>query len=308
MYCKPNVIDNFKNGCAVALGNFDGVHLGHQEIIKNCLINAQLLNITPIALSFRPHPAFILSPNNNHKLIIEYDDKIQLIRSMGISEIVELDFTQKFSEISSEEFIKHFLIDKFNTKYLCTGENFFYGFQKRGNINTLMRESILYGFRFQAINHVHMNYQSISSSLIRRLISRGSIETANRMLGRNYKICGLINKGRQIAATTLGFPTANMQWNDNLVKPYPGVYLSRVKIDEIYRTGITNIGYKPTVTSDGNFMTETYLLDFNQDLYNRYLEVEILSFLRPERKFSSILNLKNQIELDVRNAKNTIVM
>ena len=294
---------SFVNGSAVALGNFDGVHLGHQEIIKNCLTAAKKLGVPSILLSFRPHPATILVPASDYKLIVQYNDKIQYIKSLGIDHVIELDFTPEFSKLTAEEFVQSVLIKQLNIKYLCTGNNFFYGHNRKGDVKKLMQESKQYNFEYQAINQIYMNDYAISSSLIRKMISRGSIETVNQMLGRKYKINGIVNRGKQVAANKLGFPTANMKWDQDLIKPYPGVYISRVKLGNIYKFGVTNIGYKPTVLDDGDFMVETHLLDFSDDLYDMNVAVELLAFLRPERKFDSISALKMQIENDMRSAK-----
>ena len=295
---------SFSTGSSViGLGNFDGVHLGHQEIIKNCIYFAKLLDARPIIVSFLPHPVSLIRPESYLGLIECYEDKVNKLLNLGIASVVNLRFDLTFAKLPAHEFI-NLLFKRFNPKKIITGSNFFYGHKKSGNVATLHLEASIYGFSYTPIQQVFFEGMAISSSLVRDALSKGFIEKVKKLLGdTNYSLNGTVTKGSQIASSKLEIPTANFAWPAELFQVKAGVYLSKVCVDNVFYFGLTHIGHRPSLTENNKFWVETHLFDFKGDLYGLTIKVELLSFLRPERKFTSLETLKAQIDADIRLAR-----
>ncbi|MDJ1312936.1 MAG: riboflavin biosynthesis protein RibF [Candidatus Midichloria mitochondrii] len=291
----------------VGLGNFDGVHLGHQEIVKNCVYFAKILGAKPVVVSFLPHPVSLIRPESYLGLIESYEDKVNKLLNLGIANVISLKFDQAFAKLPAHEFI-NLLFKKFNPKKIITGSNFLYGHKKSGNVSTLHLEASTYGFSYTPIQQVFFEGMAISSSLVRDALSKGFIEKVKKLLGdANYSLSGTVTKGSQIASSKLEIPTANFAWPAELFQVKAGVYLSKVYVaDNVFYFGLTHIGHRPSLTENNRVWVETHLFDFKGDLYGVTIKIELLSFLRPERKFASLETLKAQIDADIRLARHLI--
>ena len=299
-------LDKFSVCCSViGIGNFDGVHLGHQEIIKNCIYSAKLLNCQSVIISFFPHPTLLIKPTAYLGLITSYEDKIQKITNLGIEKVVNLTFDQDMANMTDHEFID-LIVKKFCPKKIITGDNFFYGSRKHGNVMKLSYAAHKLEFSYSVVQQIFYQNEPISSSLVRQALQKGFIEKTNLLLGANYTLTGKVQVGKKVASSKLGYPTANFMWPNDLFQIKFGVYFSRVFIDDKFYFGVTNIGIKPTVSQNQEVIVESHIVDFCGDLYERVIKLELLSFLRPERQFSDLWMLKTQINKDVKLAKHLI--
>jgi riboflavin kinase/FMN adenylyltransferase len=291
---------------SLTIGNFDGVHLAHQKIIEKTREIAQKNNLSSALLSFEPHPISFLNKNKNefnHNFrITNLANKIKLLKKYNLDYIIILPFNNSLSSIKANNFIEDILINKFNVKSLIIGYDFTFGKGREGNFKTL--ES--YNFDLHEINPIKIldnnNYEiTISSSLARQYLKCGEIKLLNQILGHNFAIDGIVVEGQKIAGQ-LGYKTANINHKINLIKPKFGVYKTQTFIYEEnkFYDSITNFGIKPTFdNSSSKPIFETHLLDFSKNLYHKKIRVEFLDFIRDEKKFSSIEELKNQISLDI---------
>jgi riboflavin kinase/FMN adenylyltransferase len=291
---------------ALTIGNFDGVHLAHQKIIEKTQEIARKNNLSSALLSFEPHPILFLNKNKsdfNHDFrITNLANKINLLKKYNLDYIIILPFNNKLSSIKANNFIEDILINKFNVKSLIIGYDFTFGKGREGNFKTL--ES--YNFDLHEINPIKIfdknhNEITISSSLARQYLKNGEIKSLNQILRHNFAIDGIVVEGKKIAGE-LGFKTANINHKINLIKPKFGVYKTQTFIydENKFYNSITNFGIKPTFNNSSlKPLFETHLLDFSKNLYHKKIRVEFLDFIRDEKKFSSIEELKKQIKIDI---------
>ena len=284
------------------IGNFDGLHLGHQKLFKLAKIYSKKFKIKMGVLTFDPLPVMFFNKKLfNYKIINNYQKKI-LFNKIGVSFVIIKKFDKKFSNISSTNFIKNFIAKKINPKIIFVSNNFRYGFNRTGNVKQLIsRENI---FNYKVINPSPLKKEKkiISSTLIRKLLQTGKLKSVNKLLGREWEINGIVKKGRQFGKK-LGFPTCNIDIK-NYVLAKPGVYSVRVKFkkDEKILKGIANLGYRPTFAGK-KILLEVNLFNFSGNLYNKSLNVKFCSFIRAEKKFNSQQSLINQIKKDLKQAK-----
>ncbi len=288
-------------GAAIALGNFDGVHVGHQEILRACIRYAKEHGLKSAAMIFDPHPSAFFK-GSDFKPLMMLEQKIMRLKGLGIDFIIINNFDSDFSKISAQDFIGDILVKKLGLKYLTTGYNFHFGHKRLGDVNLLSNEAKKFGFHYQKIDQVTLDYMSVSSSKIRELLSQGRVSTASAMLGTNVRISGKVTTGQKMAGNVLGTPTANIALNTDICLPLFGVYVVRAHVDGSSYYGIANVGIKPTFDNKTPLL-EVHIFDFNSDLYGKELDVELLVFMRPERKFATIEDLKWQINFDAKSAK-----
>lgn len=270
-----------------ALGVFDGVHLGHQKILEEVIKLASKEKAKSIVITFETHPKKIISPDSSPSLLTTTEEKIKLIKKFKIDKVIVINFTESFSKITPEDFIKRFLVEKFKINFVVVGKNYFFGRNKKGDINLLKNFASKYGFIVKAIGYIKLNGITISSSKIRKALENGDIESANKMLGRNYEIEGIVTKGENIGRT-IGFPTANIKPFHEAI-PGSGVYAVRIKVEsKIYR-GMCNIGFKGI---------EAHIFDFKKNIYCRRIRIEFLKKIRNEKNFSNKDELLTQIKKD----------
>lgn len=277
------------NPTAVTIGIFDGVHKGHQVILKRLIKEAKKLHLKSVAITFHPHPVKVLNPDATIPLLMSLEHRIRLIKEMGVDQCFIERFTKRFSRLNPEDFIKKVLIDKLNLKVLVTGENFLFGFKEKGNIGLLKRLSRLYNFKLCSMKPVKMNGEFISSTRIRRAIEKGDLVFASRMLGRPVTILGTVVKGSSVGRG-IGFPTANIDPHHEAIPP-SGVYSVEVRIDEDLYHGILNISRRSVI--------EVHILKFSGNIYGRSIEVIFKKRIRDEKGFKSLKDLQNQIKLDI---------
>jgi len=288
-------------GTAVALGDFDGVHTAHKKLIKTCAGLAKENDLLSVVLLFDNHPQKVLR-NEDIKEITPFDKKVSIIESLGVDAIVYIKTDKKILSIDPDSFICDVLLGKLRAKYLIAGYNYHFGKNATGNVKMLKEYSQKLGFSVKIIDEIKKDEEIVSSTHIRNLISDGKIKLANEFLGHIFSISGIIEEGKKIGRT-LGFPTINIYPKDNQITPKRGVYLTKTKIgDEIYNS-ITNVGINPTFGGE-NIRLETHIFDLDKDLYNVPCEVFFLDHIRDEIKFKNKDELKAQIEIDTKKAKN----
>lgn len=286
----------------VTIGTFDGVHIGHQKILKQITKNAQALQCESLVLTFFPHPRMVLQKDTDMKQLNSVNEKLQLLEDLGIDNIVIHPFDKDFSRLTAEEFVKQVLVDKFKIKKIIIGYDHRFGRNRTANIDDLKTYGGLFGFEVEQISAEEINEVSVSSSKIRNALIDGNLDVAATYLGYNYSITGIVSKGKQLGRT-LGFPTANISIKDeNKLIPTNGVYVVKsILSDEVFY-GMMNIGIRPTV--DGTMRTvEIHFFDFNKDIYGQEITISFLKRMRDEQKFESLDALKEQLKIDQNNAK-----
>jgi len=290
-------------GCAVTIGNFDGVHLGHHHLIKNICQQADARKLRACAVSFEPLPVeYFLGSDKSPPRIASIRDKISILNATGIDQLLLMCFNKNLAETTADDFIKQVLIDHLDTKYLMIGDDFEFGKNRSGNIATLKAASQQYGVELHQADTLERSGERVSSSQIRKLLTDGDITTATELLGRHYAIEGKVTYGAQLGRT-IGYPTANIALKKHN-PPLRGVFAVEVTGLRHGGTqpGIANIGVKPTVHGV-QLSLEVHMLDFKADLYGKRLQVVFLHKLRDEQKFSGLEELKAAIATDEQNAR-----
>ena len=295
-----NEIDNSPK--CVSLGNFDGIHIGHQKLMKTNITLSNKENLTPAVLLFKENSKMILSDETDY--IANLDDKIEFLSDMGIDTFCLIDFTDAFRSLSPEEFISKILVDKLNAKAVVVGIDYKFGKYAAGNVDTLKSLEEKYAYKTHVVDFEVDGDYKISSRTIREDIRKGKINLANKYLGRPYKIKGKVIHGYK-RGRKLNFPTANLATDFSYVIPIDGVYLTRVTIDDDKYFALTNIGKNPTFENQERRI-ETYILDFNKDIYGREISIEFLEFFRGDFKFNSVDELIEQMEMDKKLAYEVI--
>ena len=288
---------NCKKSTIITIGTFDGVHLGHQKILKKLNIEAENNGLESSVLTFFPHPRTVLNPNFSLKLINTIEERISLFKKSKIDNLIVHPFTKEFSELDSEDYVKNILVDQLKAKIVLIGYDHKFGKNRTADINNLKEYGIKYNFEVIEIKAEEINDIAISSTKIRNSIEEGDIQLSNSYLGYEFSFFGKVVKGNSIGKT-LGFPTANIKIGTDLkLIPKNGVYLISTIINQKIIFGMMNIGIKPT-TNKNTKSIEVNLFDFNQDLYDKNITIYIRQFLREEIKFDSLNELKLQIEKD----------
>ncbi|MFH1152223.1 MAG: bifunctional riboflavin kinase/FAD synthetase [Pseudomonadota bacterium] len=287
----------------VTIGNFDGVHKGHQVLFRQVMDKARAMDGTSVVMTFEPHPLRVLN-KNGPPLITRRDQKIELISGSGVDVVLCIPFTREFSEITARDFIEKILLEKIGMKAVVVGPDYSFGKNREGNIDLLRSLGAEKGFEViipDWINDTTDDADRISSTRIRDLVMEGRVDEAPELLGRFYQIRGKVVKGRERGGSQLGFPTANIKLHDELC-PKMGVYAVQVETVAGNFQGVANIGYSPTF-DDHIFTIEVHILDFNANIYNTRIRINLIKRLRDEQKFSSIGQLSEQIRKDISKAR-----
>ncbi len=288
---------------ALTIGNFDGVHLGHQKIISEVKKIAKENGLSSAILTFEPHPISFFKPEKSVNFrITSLAQKLQLFQESEVEYLIVLPFDKKLSEISAYDFTHEILVKSLNMKHLVIGYDFTFGKDRQGNFDFLEQQSKSLGFKLNKISAIGNQEQNYSSTLIRNLISEGNVSKANKILGRNFIVSGTVKEGKKLASN-LGFPTANLSIKNHLIKPKFGVYKSSTFIPHLNQkfSSITNFGVKPTINGNSSPLFETHILNFSDKIYGKKIIVELIDFLREEKKFPSLTDLKQQIANDIKN-------
>ncbi|MEJ7711437.1 MAG: bifunctional riboflavin kinase/FAD synthetase [Pyrinomonadaceae bacterium] len=285
----------------LTLGVFDGLHLGHQLIVRTVVERARAVGGVPTVITFDPHPRAILHPASAPPLLQTFDQKIDAFSVLGIEQAIVIRFTKEFASVSAEGFLRDVVLDRLQAREVYLGRGFAFGKNREGNIDFLKEASQRLGLLAAEVPEVRLRGQRISSSKIREMLAAGRVGIARRMLGRPYGVEGRVVQGDQ-RGRTINFPTANIQ-PQNRVVPRGGVYVTAALIDGAWRQSVTNIGSRPTFQTSAEPSIETHVLNWHGDLYGDVVRVRFLFRLRDERKFGSVGELQSQIQHDASRAR-----
>ncbi|ADL51536.1 bifunctional riboflavin kinase/FAD synthetase [Clostridium cellulovorans] len=291
--------DNFhidlEDSTYITLGSFDGLHMGHQQLIKSTVSKARENNIKSMVYTFSNHPLSILAPDKEPKQLMVNEKKIEILKKLEVDIVNFAHFNEEYLKIQPVAFIE-LLVKKYNMKGIVVGYNNRFGYKNQGDVELLKAYSNEYGYEVIVIDPVKEHDTIVSSTKIRAFITEGEVEKASVLLGRPYSLEGKVVSGKHLG-NTIGFPTANIEINFKRLLPKGGVYYSNVKVENKIYKGITNIGYNPTVQGD-SLSVETHILDFNQSIYDEFIEVYFVKRIRDEKKFKSIDELVKQLKQD----------
>lgn len=293
---------NIARPTVLTLGVFDGLHLGHQAIMRQVVDRARSIGAVATALTFDPHPRAVLHPETAPPLLQTLDQRLANLEVLGIEQTLVIPFSKDFASQPADDFLSDIIHDRLHAREVYLGKGFAFGRDRGGNIGLLRSMSEKLGFVADEVDEVQLRGNRISSSAIRKLLADGRINLARRMLGRPYGVEGVIIRGNR-RGHTIGFPTANLKPHNRVIPKY-GVYATATLIDGTWRKSITNIGVRPTFENDAEPSIETFVFDFDGDLYGDVLRVRFLHRIRDERKFNGIAELKAQIERDTNRARN----
>jgi len=285
----------------LTLGVFDGLHLGHQLIMRTVVERARETGAIPTVITFDPHPRAVLHPESAPPLLQTLDQKVEGFGVLGIEQTIVIRFDKEFSQIRAEDFLRDVVKDRLHAKEVYLGRGFAFGHNREGNIELLRRVSAELGFFADEVPEVQFRNQRVSSSKVRKLLLEGRVNLARRLLGRPYGVEGRVERGSE-RGHKLGFPTANLHPNNRVI-PRNGVYVTGTLIDGQWRRSVTNVGVRPTFGDVSEPSVETFVLNWDGDLYGDVVRVRFLYRLRDERKFGSVEELTRQITTDVARAQ-----
>ena len=295
-------LESLRGPLFLAIGVFDGVHLGHQAVISAATSHARAADGTPVVMTFDPHPLKVLRPQHAPHLLTATQHKIALIRDMSVEHLLVINFDRKFAATSPEEFVEELVMHSRPLREICVGHEWSFGKDRRGNLDLLKRLGVQFDFSVVGIPPVLANGEVVSSTAIRQAVEKGDLAKGAEMLGREYTILGTVTHGDNLGKK-IGFPTANLSAHSEQFPPN-GVYFADARVNGVLYYGVINLGYRPTVSSGkSERVLEIHMLDFDRDIYGEDVEVRFMRHLRPERKFESLESLAQQIELDVRRAR-----
>src|ERR1700730_11259823 len=286
----------------LAIGAFDGVHLGHQAVISTSARHAQEARGTPVVVTFDPHPAKVLRPNTAPHLLTATQHKIALIRDLGVAHLLVQHFDPQFAATPPEDFVRQLVTHAKPLREICVGHEWSFGKGRAGNLALLKQLGTTYHFDVIGVPAVTVNGEVVSSTTIRRAIADGDLIKATQMLGREYTILGTVKTGEKLGRK-LGFPTANLSAHSEQFPPN-GVYVAEARLAGALYRGVANLGYRPTVSAGkAERLLELHMFDLNKDIYGEEVEVRFLRYLRPEQEFGNLEALKAQIARDVESAR-----
>jgi len=290
---------NTTTDTVITIGNFDGVHIGHQKIIAKVVALSKKYNFDPVLFTFNNHPMSHFGADI--ELIMPESKKIELIFDKGIKHLISIDFTDEFASMPAELFVREILVKKLKGRYIVVGYDYRFGKKRQGDFNLLNMLSSKYGYNAIKIDKVEIDNMTVSSTNIRRLIKEGNIELANKMLGREFDMEGVVTDGDNLGKL-IGYPTANINYNNYIIPKY-GVYITKTFIGQQEYPSLTNVGIRPTIVDKNELRIETYILNFDKDIYGKNVKISFLKYLREEMKFDSFNQLKMKIDEDVKIAK-----
>jgi len=289
-------------GCVATIGNFDGVHLGHQAVFRNLITQGQALGLPGTVIIFEPQPQEYFAPEQAPARLTRLREKLKAIQATGVERVLLLEFNARLAAMPAEAFVEQILVQGLGVRFLFVGDDFRFGRGRHGDFNLLCENGVRHGFAVENMHTFRLAEDRVSSTRVREALGRGDLETAAHLLGRPYRLCGRVAHGDK-RGRTIGFPTANLDLHRR-VSPVQGVYAVRVLgIGEGARPGVANIGHRPTVVGDRRFLLEVHLLDFTGELYGAHLAVELVHKLRDVRRFAAFEELRRQIVQDAWQAR-----
>ena len=299
-------LPEFKNS-VITIGTFDGVHKGHQQLIKRINQLAAQSNGESIIITFHPHPRLIINPNDDSlQLLNTAEEKIELLRHYGVNNVVMVPFSRSFSEQTAEDYIEYFLVKHFHPTYIVTGYDHKFGKNRSGDINLLLQMRHRFHYEVEEIKKETLDAITISSTKIRNALQEGNIKTANELLGHNYTLEGLVVKGLQ-NGRKIGYPTANLSIADNhKLIPRKGIYAVKVHYNNTQFGGMLNIGFNPTFGGT-KLSVEVNILNFDKEIYGEKIKLELLEYVRDEKKFENVQQLISAIDNDKVNIEKILL-
>ncbi len=305
VYTDTSEIVKIKSA-VVTVGSFDGLHKGHIKIFEKVLELSNKNNGTSFVITFEPHPRSVISKDFDLKILTSLEEKKEVLEKIGIENLMVIDFTKEFSQLTSDEFIKQYIVEMIGSSQMVIGHDHKFGKDRLGDEKKLREVGKIYNLDVTAVPPEMLDGEIISSTKIRNALFAGGVEKAGSLLGRNYILSGIIVKGMQ-RGRLLGFPTANIQPDDEKkALPMNGVYIVKCMVEDENHFGIMNIGYRPTFENKHELVLEVHILNFDRDIYGKYFKVEFLKRLRNEKKFESKEALIHQIEMDKQTAQGII--
>jgi riboflavin kinase/FMN adenylyltransferase len=288
------------SGTVATMGNFDGIHLGHQTLVRNTVEESQRLGYPSTVLTFEPHPLKVLAPERAPSLILSYEDKMALLQSLGVDIVVAQRFDLQFASIAADEFVCRFLVDRLKIKKLWVGRDLRFGQGRKGGTDNLLRLAPGAGFEVGVLDPILLDGIRISSSRIRQLVEEGRVDEVRPMLGRYHFVSGRIVRGHR-RGQKLGFPTANIATETEVV-PLNGIYATLIQVKNKQWLSVSSIGVNPTF-GDGPRTVESFILDFDGDIYGERVKLAFVQRIRDEKKFVLVKDLIEQMDEDVKRAK-----
>ncbi|WP_324824169.1 bifunctional riboflavin kinase/FAD synthetase [Sinanaerobacter sp. ZZT-01] len=285
----------------IALGNFDGIHKGHQELIRRTVKSARIAGLKSAVFTFTNHPKNVLSGTSLIKNILYFEDKVRILKTLGVNYLFSIDFDEHIQCLNPNEFIEKLLVNTFRMKEAYCGFNHRFGYKAEGNPEILMQQGLKYDYGIHVLEPYKVNGNVVSSTLIRNLIAVGDVETCMLYMGRYYSVGGTVVIGNRIGRT-IGFPTSNITIDETMVTPANGVYVTNCTYNGICYHSITNVGLKPTIGLEKRNI-ETHMFDFNKEIYGKEIRVEFLKKIRNEHKFKDVKSLSEQIQKDCLSAR-----
>jgi len=301
LYKNFNISKNHKRSL-ILIGNFDGVHVGHQKLFKLANSYKKKFNLNIGVLTFEPMPKMFFNRNIKNFRISNINQKNIILKSLGVDFVITQKFDKKFSKIKSDPFIKKMLSEKLEAQYIFVSSNFKFGNKREGDVNKLIKNEKVYDYKIVKPQPLILSQKVISSTYIRSLLEKGYLKKTNKLLNRNWSIEGIVQKGRQ-QGKKIGFPTCNIDIKDYVIA-MPGVYAVKVKQKNSNKSlkAIANLGYRPTFNQK-KILLEVHIFNFSGNLYNKYLSIEFTRFIRKEKKFKNVNLLRKQIQSDLKVAK-----
>ena len=294
-----STIENYQatEGCSLTIGTFDGVHIGHREIIDRLVKSAREKNHLAVVLTFFPHPRMVLQKDTSIRLIDTLKEKQQLLSDLGVDVVVIHPFSKEFSRQTADEFTRDILVKAFNIEHLIIGYDHRFGRNREATVDDLINAGETYGFTVEKIEAQEIASVNVSSTKIRTALEEGKMKIATDYLNRPFRLCGKVIEGEKIGRT-IGFPTANLQIEEEYkLMPCDGVYFIQSQLENTLVYGMMNVGFRPTLEGEKRSF-EVHFFDFKQDLYGALLHIDLLELIRKERKFDSLEMLKAQLEED----------
>ncbi|HWO42704.1 MAG TPA: bifunctional riboflavin kinase/FAD synthetase [Candidatus Eisenbacteria bacterium] len=291
-------------GSVVTIGNFDGIHLGHQALVRSAVEEAQRRGLPAVVVTFEPHPLKVLAPERAPRMLLAPEDKMELLASFGVDLVVAQRFDREFAAIEAQAFVRRYLAGRLKTKKIWVGRDLRFGRERRGSVPDLVRWGALYDYEVGIIEPILVNGARISSSEIRRMIEQGRVDEVRPMLGRHHFVSGTVVSGNQ-RGRDLGFPTANLSPRTEVV-PLDGIYATLFEVRRRQWPSVSSIGFNPTFPGGGKRTVETFIFDFEGDLYGESVKLFFVKRIREERKFPSVEALVAQMRQDASTARTVL--
>lgn len=292
-------------GSVVALGNFDGLHLGHQSVISAALGIARQSGKPVSVLTFEPNPRRVFRPDLPILRIVPFSEKARLLKNMSVRFMRVIHFTRSFGATTAEEFVDNILVGELKVSHVVTGDDFIFGHNRQGNVGFLQKQAAAKNFGYSICPQVTVGGERCSSTRIRGLLTNGQVEDVSTLMGRPYSITGIVRAGEK-RGRQLGFPTANIR-PGRLFVPVSGVYAVQVKLRGQLVKGVANLGIRPTFNEDSHLLLEVHMFDWDKEIYDEHIEVVFRKYIRPEKRFEGLEALKAQISEDCAAARNILM-